>query len=58
LLRDELISATVSPLRAHIVVGTLRATSEATVVPHDPPPRMLARSLIRHHLAMAGLRRP
>jgi hypothetical protein len=42
-----LISSTVSALRAHIVVDTLRATREATVVPHDPPPKMLARNRIR-----------
>ena len=33
-----LISATVAGSRAHSTAGALRATSEATVVPHEPPP--------------------
>ena len=35
---SELISSTVASCRAHKVVGSCRATSEATAVPQDPPP--------------------
>ena len=33
-----LISLTVSGVLAHIIVGVFFAVSEATVVPHEPPP--------------------
>ena len=34
-----LISAATSGLRAQSIVGLRAETSDATVVPHDPPPR-------------------
>ena len=40
------ISSTVSWFLAHNVIGAFRATSEATVVPHEPPPNEPTRNFI------------
>ena len=40
LVCDSLISSATSGERAQIVVAALRATIEATVVPHDPRPAL------------------
>jgi hypothetical protein len=53
-----LISSTVSAERAQIVAGTFLATSDATVEPQDPPPRIAARIriLARHFLFVVTVR--